>query len=363
MTEGNTMKYDDKWGEFYRVNTTGDNIKGLKSNLHTCFCMSGRTAMDLIIKDIKKKHPKISTVSVPLYCSHSMLEPIVLNDLTLSFYNVSYSENKLYIDYMNQINDCLLIMDYFGFTTSEVIHILKEARKKGTIIIIDTTQCYLCDIDYDELADYTLTSYRKWFASSTARAYSSKEFLDIPFQEVNLFYENIRKEAFFLLGKANQEAYIKGRELLSRSEQMLAQDYSMKFSSPSEINYVNMFNYENMKKKRIENAKYLINGLKNYYPYIIPIFQEVKESDCPLCVPILFSSDRRELMDYLIKKGFDCTYHWNISQLHSPDCVNSKLYKDELSLACDQRINIEDLRQLLICIQQYIEKNMIRKYC
>lgn len=353
------MKYNDKWGEFYRRKTSYKSI--INTDSQVCYCMSGRTGMDLIIKDILAKKPTAKTIAVPMYCSHSMLEPIFLNNMSVTFYSITFSEkeNKIVVSYNEEKScDCLLIMDYFGFITSEVNEIVKKERIRGTTIIIDTTQCFLCDMDYDEMADYTLTSYRKWFAASTARVFSKEGFSIDGNGEINNTYEAMREEAFYLLGKSCLDDKKRGGQLLSKSEEMLERDYSMKFSSPREIGYVKAFDYVDMKKKRKNNAKFLIGEIQRYYPLLIPLFPEVKETDCPLCVPLLVNFDRYKLMDWLISQGFDCTYYWKISDLHPAECKNSILYKNELSLACDQRIEESELLRLSSCLKVFFINDM-----
>lgn len=68
-----------------------------KCSNNVIFALSGRTAIDLILQDIKAKglHPK--SVYMPAWCCDSMLQPFVDRGLDISFYDISYANGELVV--------------------------------------------------------------------------------------------------------------------------------------------------------------------------------------------------------------------------------------------------------------------------
>ena len=83
--------------EFWTVEQTVEKqrlFNAFKRN--KCFFLSGRTALDFLIKNIKAKKP-IKKAYLPSYCCYSMIQPFLDNDIQLIFYDVLLEENKLMI--------------------------------------------------------------------------------------------------------------------------------------------------------------------------------------------------------------------------------------------------------------------------
>ena len=85
----------------------------------------------------------------------------------------------------------------------------------------------------------------------------------------------------------------------------------------------------------------------------IALFPEISENDCPLFVPIIIEQ-RDELKKMLISKGVYCPVHWPISKYHVLTEGTRKIYEKELSIICDQRYSIEDMKKICCLIKGYI---------
>ena len=73
----------------------------------------------------------------------------------------------------------------------------------------------------------------------------------------------------------------------------------------------------------------------------------MKETDCPMFVPIYVPNGQRDRMkQYLIKQEIYCPVHWPISKHHRLSKKERLLYDNELSLVCDQRYTEEDMSRM-----------------
>ena len=71
-------------------------------------------------------------------------------------------------------------------------------------------------------------------------------------------------------------------------------------------------------------------------------------------VPILVPDGKRdELRRYLIKHEMYCPVHWPVSMYHKLDKRAEIIYKNELSLVCDQRYTEEDMQRMVETIKDF----------
>ena len=77
--------------------------------------LSGRTALDYIIRDIRTKR-EVRRACLPSYCCASMIEPFIRNGVEVAFYDVVYEDCRLRYD-LGDVPSCEigLVMQYFGF--------------------------------------------------------------------------------------------------------------------------------------------------------------------------------------------------------------------------------------------------------
>ena len=77
------------------------------------------------------------------------------------------------------------------------------------------------------------------------------------------------------------------------------------------------------------------------------VFKELKENDCPLFVPLLIDEDKRDaLKNHLIKKQIYCPVHWPVTEFHKLNDKTEEIYKKEISIVCDQRYTVNDMKRI-----------------
>jgi len=338
--------------EFWEADL-GKDCKPISENTYQ-YLLSGRTALDFIIKDIKVSK-EFKTVYLPTYCCHTMIQPFLDNGVTVGFYDVNYSNGRYTyeIDFETQC-DAILIMQYFGYCNETVGQIIKQLQDSGKIIIEDATHSWFSDSPYSNSSDYVLSSFRKWTglpcgAIAIKRNYSFSTLIPI---KTNHRYILMRQQAAKLKKQyveedaGQKEAFLK---LFNLAEELLESDYQS-YNIPKEYQDVILrLDGEQIRQKRQANAKHLIEGLMNYKG--IECIART-DKDVPLFVPIIVrSGKRKELRKYLINKDVYCPIHWPLSVLH--EIKDKYLYENSLSLVCDQRYTIADMDRIIALINEF----------
>lgn len=314
-----------------------------KRNLNEKVVLSGRTALDFIIRDLKVSG-EFRSIMLPSYCCDSMIEPFIRNDIEVSFYRVSHTG----VDFnKNNKKDAVLLLDYFGFVDDQIKEIANYAKDNGQIVIYDATH-YLGKRDIN--ADYYFCSYRKWFYCNYASVMKVNGSWKVPFPtQTNSDYIKNRnigaelKTNYISNGIGEKNVFLK---MFSSAEMILEQDYCNYSGEKVECDI------SNIAEVRRENARRLITGLQGISE--ITFWRDrVFNIDTPLFVPILLKNNvRNNLRKYLIDHQIYCPIHWPISELHRN--IN-EIYENELSLICDQRYSFDDIDREIEVVKSFFE--------
>ena len=85
------------------------------------YLLSGRTALDFIIKDIIAEAP-VKTAILPAYCCEAMVKPFLDNSISVVFYDID--SEGLHYNYDNDA-EIVLLLDLFGYEMKENENIAK----------------------------------------------------------------------------------------------------------------------------------------------------------------------------------------------------------------------------------------------
>lgn len=309
--------------------------------------LSGRTAIDFIIKDIKAIK-KFQTILLPSYCCESMIEPFLRNEVKVIFYNIGIE--SIDVDFSNKC-DAILLLDYFGFQCEQITNIAKIAKSKGIIVIYDSTHKIDGNKALDEYMDYKFCSHRKWYYCNFAdvEKFNGNFVIDVP-KSFNFEYLSLREKAAdlkseYILGKdVDKNVFLR---LFAEAEILLESDY---------VGYAGIKQYYNLnliKETRRRNAQILIHELRNLDS--IRFWKEnLTEDDTPLFFPIfLENSDRNALRSYLISNGIYCPIHWPVCKMLKENNQCFKIYDEEISLICDQRYGAKEMEREAYLIKKF----------
>lgn len=323
------------------------------------YFLSGRTALDYTIKDIKKNHV-VRSVLLPSYCCYTMIEPFIKNGIAIRFYDVFPDEEfglRVCIP-EGQKYEIFYYMLYFGYTDMKGYN-REDIRNQWNIIIEDKTHSWLSSYQ-PVLADYNYISYRKW-TGFTGIASTEKQggiFKEKCPEFINEEYCKLRTQAATMKYQYLAGMDIKKNEyllLFNQAEELLENDYVG--YRPSIDSFEKLLNLDKdfLKKRRRKNAQILINDLSEI-PEVKLLFPNVREEDVPLFVPILIEQKREELRNYLISHNIYCPVHWPLSEYQKGLSRRAlDIYGQELSLVCDQRYVAEDMKRIVKLLAAFFE--------
>ena len=344
-------KYCEIGSEFWL-----DDIREDSSSIHV---LSGRTAIDFIIQDVKAMGSQAMRVYMPAWCCDSMLQPFKDRNVDIDFYDLSWKSGVINfeIDIAKEV-DILYITNYFGYSNTMPIETIIDFKRRGAIIIYDRTHSLFKEDSIVEcLADYTFGSIRKWI-SVVSGAYLEKK--DGQFNVTALTdcpYISYRKEAMEL-----KASYMSGDNSIdkqdfldkySRFSHLLEEDYRNYRMDEHSLNLWQYADKKSIKKCRCANAVALEVCLQEL-PNVQFMFK-LGEGDCPLFVPILLDNkdERDSLRRYLTSNAIYCPIHWPKPSLISKDAMAYRIYDRELSLLCDQRYGFDDMLKIANTIKEF----------
>ncbi|OUQ14430.1 hypothetical protein B5E87_02810 [Massilimicrobiota sp. An142] len=306
------------------------------------YVLSGRTGLYLIAQELKIEGEK--SIALPAYCCSSMIFPFIESGFDIEF----YSENSL------PISKNVLIMDYFGFSSKDTLKFVQYCKKQNKIIIIDATQTAFSKFETYNYSDYLVVSYRKWLDCLCAAVYSKNGFKTEEYLKENIEYISKWRVASKMKKKYIEECIGEKKDYLDAfkdANRILVSDYKEYRASISEIQIFENLDSSDLRDCRRKNAQVLIQLLKKTG---ILMFKELHNEDCPLHVPIVLETEKRNVLrKNMIDSEIYCPYHWPIDKNFI--YAETKLHYKEMSLICDQRYSVDDMNREASKVMQYIE--------
>src|SRR5699024_4180997 len=148
---GSHFEFDNK----HKVETKGY-IGWLPDGSDSAYTFSGRTAIELAIKDIKLER-QVESVYMPSYCCDSMIEPFIKNNVKVLYYDVNFEGNEITYD-INLDTECdiFFAMSYFGLEKFKQDFEIESFAKQGKVVIEDVTHRLMCNEPYSKISDYNI---------------------------------------------------------------------------------------------------------------------------------------------------------------------------------------------------------------
>lgn len=348
---GSHFEYDFNIGKEKRRN-----VSWLPSFSDSHFTISGRSAIELVIKDIEMER-ELKKVYMPSYCCKSMILPFIKNDVDVIFYDVLFDVDKG-IHYNIDVNvdcDIFFAISYFGIEEFQQDQELKIFRDKGTIILEDITHRLLNDNVSSAYADYTIASLRKWFPIATGGLAGKHRdrFHLVPDIESDTLVENkinaMKQKSDFIKGKDIDKGLFLNK-MAEFEMEFSKRDYRYKIDNVS-LDIINNIDIISVKQHRRNNANTLLKGISGLSGINMLIPSKTMDNMVPLFLPIILEDSMRDnLRKYLIQHQIYCPIHWPDTELNSSSISNK-----ELSLVCDQRYSIKDMHHILQIISEWHE--------
>lgn len=323
--------------------------------------LSGRVALENIVERIRGVG--LSSVYMPSYCCHTMIEPFLKHDIKVEFYDVVLSETGLKRQFnTNHGCDVVFLLDYFGHIDEETAMISKEQKAKGKTVIYDATHSVYSDFGSGD-SDFVFGSYRKWMDTNCGFV-SIRGTIDANAQadwKQFVEYADMRTRLFDLKSRfMNGEDVEKQQflQLINEAEEMLEQNYHHTLPDQRSLDVLEQTDLPSLIMARRNNAKILMQGIVELADERIRCFwQTMGTHDTSLFVPVWIQADiRNDLRRYLIEHSIYCPVHWPLSDLHVISGEAKQLYQSELSLVCDQRYDHFDMYRIVETIKNYLKK-------
>lgn len=329
---------------------SGYNNEAEEKKKNGVFFSSGRCALYSIFKDIEHSDGTHSReILIPDYLCESIIKTIIDAEWNYAFYHIG---NDFHMDFnsKNMIElskKAILLIDYFGMTDlSDDINRIRS-QCDDVVIIVDCVQAYYSLDKYD--VEYRFTSFRKWFPCADGALVLKKKsdsYVDIEMEDVSWaqykYAGNLLKEYSDVF---SDQVILK---LLNQGESRLEEHYLCKCSDTGKKIYFSL-NLEDISNRRRQNAKYLHEMLDE-----LDIKHLYSENDTPLFIPILLPN-RDEIRKEFFRYNIFTPKHWPTSCKMLNDA--NKLYDMELSLICDQRYTIEDMRRQVGVLKAFIRNS------
>lgn len=305
------------------------------------YALSGRTAIDLIIQDIQISH-QLRSVYMPAWCCDSMLTPFQSRGVEVMLYDISFDGSLQYHIDEHKSPDIFYVNNYFGYENTVSKEIIQHFRQTGSIILYDRTHSMLMDGD-DVQADYSFASIRKWMGVTTGAVVSGikpQTLKDYPHTAIK---EVAMKEKYrYLMG---DKGILKENFLNAFGEfgHRLVDEYRDYEMDALSYTLFKQTDFDEMKRKRRENAKFLHNNLQ------VACLGELTANAAPLFVPVFFKDkeERDSIHKKMIENKIYCPIHWPKNNLVTEDMKVNHIFDTELSLVCDQRYGLEEMKKLV----------------
>lgn len=343
---------------------------GLRPSFYNDFevreTLCGRTSLSCVV-EMLIRNSNVKRVYLPSYCCQTMIEPFLSQGLEVCFYDVVLSSRGLHrvFDYENKC-DAVMLMDYFGYIDEETFKIAKNQKLRGKILIYDTTHALYCNNNI-KIYDYLCGSYRKWvdincgfyavncLVSKTNEVF--KPTLTTADRYIDIRTKMFDTKADYINGNNGDKTQI--LKWIEESEQILEKTYRHKSADDRSMKVMQQTDVTYIKQRRRDNANVLIEGVKSLCDDRVRLlYSEAGTGEVPLFVPISVDVQWRDtLRNELIKNNIFCPIHWPLSTSHTISDTAKQLFRTELSLVCDQRYDVDDMKKIIHVLRNYLLNN------
>ncbi len=314
------------------------------------YCLSGRTAIDLILQEILREK-EAKTVAMPAWCCDSMIAPFLAHGIDVRFYDYDHTDYYLNTDITDN-TDIFYLTNYFGYGNTLDVEKVRKIKNRRSIILYDRTHSFLMDDEeYHELSDYSFASIRKWMGvigGAVVKGIDKPELKNCPYISVK---EKAMKDKYrYLTGDIS----IKKDEFLAAFGEFghqLADDYCNYAMDDLSYTLYKQEDPQKMKQQRRENAAYIHEKLKG-----VQFMYEFTDKSVPLFVPVLFESkeQRDTVRKQLIEQQIYCPIHWPQPKQIPTEFKVNDIVSRELSLICDQRYGLIEIKREIETLMRLI---------
>ena len=295
---------------------------------------SGRAALRAVLAD----RPEIRTAAVPAWCCDSMIAPFLQAGIDVRFYDAFPGTGPV------PACDALLSLNYFGYGGT--------GEEEHPCVIRDVTHSLFSQSRAE--GAYTFGSLRKWCGIRTGGFAWAADGHPLPSggapdkEYLQLRWTAMEQKARYLEDPAAdpEKKYL---ALFSAAEERLDGGTGIDGADPRDIELAARLDADRIRAARRRNARLLMEAFPEWL-----LFPELREDDCPLCVPVRVPGGKRDaLRRFLIDRQIYCPVHWPLTALHRVSPAAAEIMENELSLVCDQRYNEDDMARIIETVRAF----------
>lgn len=316
---------------------------------YSAFTRSGREAIGLALDSFEP-----GEALIPAYCCWSMTMPFEVSGWHISYYPL---EEDLSVDIPSLISllqsrrpKMVLLVDYFGYTsTIEAVHAIKSFDPE-IIIIEDFTQCLFgIDEKWNHLVDCYVASIRKSIGVPdggvvlSSFPLNSESLSNVRTQFVLKHLEaGVLKKNYTYSSDEDIKNLFRG--LLAEAGCEIKNDYNLYRISDESMAILSHVNVSAVSYARRSNYEHLFNIVKDN-PYFDVLFKPAENTS-----PFMFvikSKQRDLLQQSLAKQGVYCQVIWPVSEAAREICpVAKEMEETMLAIPIDQRYDYCDIEEM-----------------
>ena len=319
---------------------------------------SGRDALKTIAQSYKGICRRIV---LPALCCESMIIPFLTNNYEAVYFKLNNDLTANVEDIFSILRpaDIFLFMNYFGVRslTDDNLLLIKNRFPK-IVVIEDKTHDILSPPKNKFVADYTISSIRKWLAApdggllfSNAAEKNFVKSKDTYFSELRL--KALKNKSAYLKTK-NQRLKQLFRNQLFEADEYLNNDKSIIGMSLLSRNLLETINFNKIAEARRKNIRMLCQELKNITD--IRLLDFFNYNKTLLYFPILIT-ERDSLQKRLAQAGIYCPVIWPLPGQAAGICnVADHVAGHMLALPCDQRYDISDMKYIAGTLKRFLRE-------
>lgn len=329
------------------------------SNFYINYFKSGRNAIKYLARFLKKK--KNNVILAPMYTCSTVISSFIEEGWDIHYFDINLNLSPIEDDLEQKIEminpSVILFHPYFGFDTfCNCYNLLKQAQKRGIVVIEDITQILFSTFAKYQ-ADYYVSSLRKFFSISDGGIIISKKALNIQYCGAEIQLVELNKKACEL-----KKRYIEYE--FEKKERFLECFAKMKsiFDKNDEVKSITMEGLETFKtiddefirSRRRKNYEYILGNMK-FNKNIEPVCLTMTEQVVPLYFPIYCkdSDTRNKIQQFLARNSVYCPVIWpKPSAIEVGKSITKSIYNRILCIPCDQRYTQTDMEYIIKCFEK-----------
>lgn len=277
------------------------------------------------------KNTFIEKVWMPRFICDSMIEPLILLELEICFYDLNVDFSPILPEVLMP-NEYLLYVNYFGLCTPVQRKILQ--KYSGKQIIFDHSQAFFVK-PFDCYA--TIYSPRKFLPVAEGGLLVTSQNI-VPQYHERTAEEMVKQYQHGLLRSVSTATY--AYNMFQDNEDVFEDCLPRKISRITE-QMLESFDYANFKEQRLKNFKFLHSQLGDINQLKIDI-EDIEDIESPLTYPLLVD---KKLSNILIQsKIYSPTYWLDSLKRVKKDSFENNFISNVTHLICDQRYGEKEMQ-------------------